>query len=306
MVTNHLHFDGTLIKYEAQILPIKARKPAAVTANALPDMTRSPRSTDSAPVDTAIAISVVLIVRDAEPTLERCLAALDRFDEVLVYENGSTDRSAEIARACPNVCLVTGEFEGFGPTRNKAAALACHDWILALDADEFLDKTAVDALAGLALDSDPGAVYALRRRNWLAGRALRSRLGTEKVKRLYHRDHHHFDGHVHERLLDGRGDRARARLLPGRLEHHPYRDIGQLFEKRWRYADPRLRGASRLHPALALLRAGWRFVRCYVLHYGLIDGWRGLVLSVAEAYGSFLKYAWAYAETSERRSTKRR
>lgn len=250
-------------------------------------------------------ISVVLIVRDGARTLNRCLASLERFEDVVVYDNGSSDNSAGIASGHANVRLFQGSFEGFGPTRNKAAAHARHDWILALDADEWLDSTALEAVARLNLDASPDTVYAFRRRNWLVGRRLRSRLGLERVKRLYHRHHYRFDGGVHERLLDVQGKRARAVMLPGQMGHDPYRDIGQLFDKRLRYADPRLRGPSHLHPAPALLRASWRFLRCYLVHYGLIDGWRGLVLSVAEAYGSFLKYAWGYAESCERRASKR-
>ncbi len=246
-----------------------------------------------------------MIVRDAERTLARCLGSLTDFDEVIVYENGSSDRTAEIAATFPNVRLFHGDFQGFGPTRNQAAAMASNDWILAIDADEWLDTNALDAVTRLNLEANHEVAYGFRRHNWLAGKALRSRLGREQVKRLYHRHHCLFDGDVHERLLDKNGQRARARVLAGRMEHDPYRDIGQLFDKRLRYADPRLRGPSRLHPGLALLRGGWRFFRCYVLHYGLIDGWRGLVLSTAEAYGSFLKYAWAYSEDDERRSTRR-
>jgi glycosyltransferase involved in cell wall biosynthesis len=71
-----------------------------------------------------LPISAVIIVRDAEQTIGKTLDALQRFDEVVVYVNGSQDRTLEIARSFPNVSLHEGEFFGFGPTKNHAVGLA--------------------------------------------------------------------------------------------------------------------------------------------------------------------------------------
>ncbi|TVS13554.1 MAG: glycosyltransferase family 2 protein [Wenzhouxiangella sp.] len=251
-------------------------------------------------------ISVVLIARDSERTLARCLGSLDGFSDIVVYDNGSRDGTLDIARSFANVRIVQGRFEGFGPTRNRAAEQARHAHILALDTDEWLLPTAVDKLAGLHALPGDDRVIALRRDNFLAGRRLRGRPGREWVKRLYHRDHFHFQGQVHERLVDASGQRARALKLAAAMEHDAYASIGHLFEKRWRYAHPELHDGRGLHPALALGRGGWRFLRCYFLHYALIDGWRGLVFALAEGYGSFLKAAWAYEVECGRHGSRRR
>ncbi|MGH8131284.1 MAG: glycosyltransferase, partial [Steroidobacteraceae bacterium] len=87
-----------------------------------------------------------MLTRDCAATLDRCLSSLADFAEVLVYDNGSTDTTVEIAARYPNVRIVKGYFDGFGPTRNRVDALARHDWILKMDSDEWLSTELTVAL----------------------------------------------------------------------------------------------------------------------------------------------------------------
>src|SRR5579871_4681124 len=111
-------------------------------------------------------ISVVLMVRDAEATLAATLNGLSRFAEVVVYDNGSQDKTLEIAGRYPNVRIHRGSFVGFGATRNRAAALATHDWVFSIDADEVPDAALLAALDALPLD-DAAKAYDVERQNWL-------------------------------------------------------------------------------------------------------------------------------------------
>ena len=250
---------------------------------------------------TPLPISAVLLTRDAAATLERTLASLTDFTEVLVYDNGSTDATLEIASRFPNVRIVNGHFDGFGPTRNRAAREAKHPWIFNIDSDEWLTPELRESLRGAPIN-DPQEVYTFIRRNLMFGHVPRSILGWELIHRLYHRDHVGWEGKVHEAIVQLDGARLRTHRLRGELWHDPYRSVGHLFQKRWIYAQPELRDRLKpLHPGLAALRALWRFLRCYVFQIGFIDGWRGFVVSVADAYGTFLKYAWAYDERTRNR-----
>ncbi|MGH8378060.1 MAG: glycosyltransferase, partial [Gammaproteobacteria bacterium] len=107
-----------------------------------------------------VRISVVLMVRDAAATLAATLESVRGFDEVLVYDNGSGDDTLAIAARYPNVKMHKGIFSGFGPTRNAAAALARHDWIFSLDADEVVEPALMASLSRLALDK-PDQTYAV-------------------------------------------------------------------------------------------------------------------------------------------------
>jgi len=249
---------------------------------------------------TPLPISAVILVRDAATTLERCLSSLAEFAEVLVYDNGSSDASGEIAARHANVRIVQGHFDGFGPTRNRAAAAARHDWIFNIDSDEWLTPELRTALRSAPL-GDPRLIHTFIRRNLMFGYVPRSRYGRELIHRLYHRGQVGWAGKVHESIGFLDGTPLRCHHLRGELWHDPYRSVGHLFHKRWVYAQPELRDRLKpLHPALAALRALWRFVRCYLIQMGFIDGWQGFVVSSADAYGTYLKYVWAYAEREQR------
>ena len=125
----------------------------------------------SQPPETGAGIAVVIITRDAAARLGQVLDAVRGFAEVVIFDNGSADATREIAAGYPNVRVHEGEFIGFGPTKNKAVALAERDWILALDADEVLSPELADEI--LARDLDPAKVYALPFRNFFRGRWIR-------------------------------------------------------------------------------------------------------------------------------------
>jgi len=64
---------------------------------------------------TPIPVSITMLVKNAERHLEACLTALAAFDEIIVLDNGSTDRTLDIARRFPNVAVHHHEFIGSAP-----------------------------------------------------------------------------------------------------------------------------------------------------------------------------------------------
>jgi len=244
-------------------------------------------------------ISAVLMVRDAEASLAATLDSLREFGEVVVYDNGSTDHTLEIAKAYPNVRIHTGKFLGFGPTRNHAAGLAKSDWVFSVDADEVVDPVLAASLGALTLD-DSSAVYAVARHNYLLGKRVRfSGWGSQWLTRLYHRGTHKFtDVVVHEKVELKSGEQPVQ--LGGALKHTAMRDAGDFLVKMHRYTMLKAGESTRTYPpAIILLKTLWAFIRCYFLRLGLLDGWRGLLISISEANGVFYKYMVIYSKRAQ-------
>jgi len=244
-------------------------------------------------------ISAVLIVRDAAASLAATLDSLREFDEVVVFDNGSSDDTMEIAGRYPNVTIHEGKFTGFGPTRNAAAALARNDWIFSLDADEVLSDSLAASMAGLELNG-PDKTYSVERQNYLLGKRVRfSGWGSQWLTRLYNRTTHRFtDVAVHEKveLRDG----EQAGQLTGTLQHTAMRDAGDFLVKMHRYTMLKAGESKRTyHPAVIVLKTFWAFVRSYILRLGILDGWRGLLISVSEANGVFYKYMVIYSQRAQ-------
>lgn len=106
------------------------------------------------------SISLVMIVRNEEHTLPRCLASVKGVvDEIVVVDTGSTDCTREVTAAHG---AKLGEFtwcDDFAAARNHALSLATGTWVLHLDADEALAPDAGKLLRGLTAAA-PAAVWA--------------------------------------------------------------------------------------------------------------------------------------------------
>ena len=97
-------------------------------------------------------ISAVVLAKNNEKTIEKTLKSLVAFDDVVVYDNGSSDETMQIAKSFSNVNLIEGEFRGFGWTKNHATSFAKNDWILIIDSDEVVDTELLAELKNKKLD----------------------------------------------------------------------------------------------------------------------------------------------------------
>ncbi|HEY9840451.1 MAG TPA: glycosyltransferase, partial [Candidatus Obscuribacterales bacterium] len=93
-------------------------------------------------------ISVCMIVRDEAAVLARCLDSVqDQVEEIIVVDTGSRDSTREIAAGYPKVRLFEKEWTGdFAAARNEAVSHASQPWILALDADEYVQPGFIDSI----------------------------------------------------------------------------------------------------------------------------------------------------------------
>ena len=103
-------------------------------------------------------IAAVLIVKDEERVLERCLKSLEMVDQIVVVDTGSTDRTVEIAKSFTSDVEIMPKMEPFhfGEARNFAERFVRQDWCLTMDADEVAAE---------------GAVHLIRKAFWSHGRA---------------------------------------------------------------------------------------------------------------------------------------
>ncbi|MBC7368876.1 MAG: glycosyltransferase family 2 protein [Undibacterium sp.] len=83
--------------------------------------------------------SVLILTLNEERDLPRCLASVGDCDDIVVLDSGSTDATADLARAA-GARVVTRPFDNFAGQRNHAQhSLAFrHPWVFHLDADEQL------------------------------------------------------------------------------------------------------------------------------------------------------------------------
>ena len=241
-----------------------------------------------------MTLSVIVIAKDEEASIARTLASVAFADEIVVVDSGSRDRTVDIARQRGAKVTVTEDWPGFGPQKNRALDLATGDWVLSLDADEWLsDKSIVEIRSVMATAAPGVAAYRLPRRSSFCGRFLRfSGWWPDYVVRLFRRGRGRFsDDIVHERLIV---DGTVATLVEPIL-HETFVDFEDLIDKMNRYSTA---SASQLkHEGKtaglteAIARAAWAFFRTYILRGGCLDGREGFMLAFATAEGTYYRYA---------------
>lgn len=238
-------------------------------------------------------ISVVIIVKDGGKTINAALSALSRFSDVVVYDNGSTDDTIEIANKFHNVNLIQGDFTGFGPTKNKATTYAKNDWILILDSDEVADDEFVNHLKSQHLDDQN--VYMVNMVSYYKDIKIKySGWNNEKHVRLYNRKLTQYNNnYVHEDIeIEG----FEVVLLQGDIKHYSYHDIHDFIVKLDRYSTLFAQQNPNKYssPLKAILNAGFSFFKTYILKRGFLDGYVGLVIAFSHMATNFYKYIKLY------------
>lgn len=246
---------------------------------------------DGAEEETSLKISVAIITRDAAGPLDSCLAALDFADEIIVLDQGSTDDTAAVC-ARHGAVLHQGEWEGFGPTKQRAVSLCRNRWVLSIDSDEEVDATLRAAIIALPEAPAPAA-YTINRLSRFLGRWIRHcGWHPDRVVRLFDRQRAAFnDKPVHESVEFT----GAVEDLPGLVLHHTYETMEQYIAKLNSYtslAAAEMHAAGRrAGPLEAVLRGEAAFWRMWLLQRGFSDGWAGAVLCRASGFYVLAKYA---------------
>jgi glycosyltransferase involved in cell wall biosynthesis len=236
-------------------------------------------------------ISAVIITRDAATHLAAVLEALDFCAERLVLDSGSTDETVAIAQGL-GARVEHQPFLGYGPQKRRAVALASHDWILSIDADELLDAEARDAILRLNL-TDPEACWAVRRRTFIGSREVRhGAWSNDRVLRLFNRTTASFKPlPVHEEVEAARP----PSLLPGVLRHYSYPDAAAVLARSIRYAPLKAsimrEKGQRAKPWLLPLRGLSAFLSSYFVRGGWRDGAAGFIVALSRVIDSTLPRA---------------
>jgi len=221
----------------------------------------------------------------------RCLRSVEFADARIVLDSGSTDRTVEIARACGARVETATDWPGFGPQKNRALALAETDWVLSLDADEWLGAEAAAEVRDAIGRGAPEA-YELPRRSRFCGRVVRHcGWSPDYVCRLFRRGKARFSNDlVHERLIvDGPTGR-----LKHPIDHDSIESWADAEDKIARYAEAaaqQMAARGRRGAPLGALLHGWgAFVKTLVLRAGVLDGATGW--QVAEYNRRYAEAKW--------------
>jgi glycosyltransferase involved in cell wall biosynthesis len=250
-----------------------------------------------------LTLSVAIITKDEEANLARTLESVRWADEVVIVDCGSTDRTAEIARAFGAKFFVEA-WKGFGAQKNSALEKCSGDWILALDADEEVSGELGREIGELLRSSPVEHGWLMPRRNFFLGRWIRhGGYYPDRKLRLFRKGSCRFEERaVHETVRPT----GPAGQLRGDLLHHAYPTLDSYIEHMNRYSSLGARqviarGKTSRNPVAFLwnvfLVPVATFKYNYLLRLGFLDGREGLLLHLYHSAYVSWKYAKAWEQT---------
>ena len=250
------------------------------------------------------SFSIVILTLNEEQNLPACLASTAGCDDVVVLDSGSTDRTADIARAA-GARVFVNRFQNFAQQRNHAhdAIPFRHEWVFHLDADEKLSPALLAECAARAaapesadLDGFYAAPRMMFRGRWIphctdfpawqarfvhlprfrfieVGHGQREALGL-RLARLQHTYDHNLSSQSEAEIIAKHARYARAEARAFATTRRTRSALWQAF----RHGDPLARRRALKEASYHLpLRGVLRFIYQYILRRGFLDGRAGLV-----------------------------
>lgn len=285
---------------------------------------------DPTPVGT-VPVSVVVLTKDEEVNIERCLASVAWAAQVVVVDSGSTDRTVQLARRA-GAEIIEQDWLGFASQREFAlrSAVLRHDWVYFVDADEWISSELAQGVSEAVARAGYSA-YRQRFRLVFSGAWIRhcGWYSGSWVVRLMDKGHATFSGaEFGERVtIDGRIGR-----LDNDIVDWDKKGLVSWLHKHIRYAEleadkqaAKLRSAQRLRrfherrqeDSTPFGRAFLRdvvapgvpakpvalFLYMYVLRLGFLDGMAGLRFCFLHAWFRMTVSAIARERTQNLGST---
>ena len=231
------------------------------------------------------AISAVIITHNEEDNISKCLASLTGLDEIIVVDSGSTDRTIEISKKY-GAQVIHQEWLGFGPQKKFAVSQAKNNWVLSIDADEYLTDNLRSSLLNADL-TDSKTAYSINRRSFFLGKEVKySGWNPDWVSRLFNRNEANFTNDlVHERVTGF----SNLHELDGLMFHNTYVSLEDVKNKTKKYGL--LGQKSRKKKKNRYLSTTWAFLRTFVLKLGFLDGLTGFRIALMNAKTTFIKYS---------------
>lgn len=238
-----------------------------------------------------MSLSIVVIAKNEEQMIKNCLESVKWADEIIVVDNGSTDKTLELARDF-KARIIKFESHDFSKIRNKGMQEAKGEWVLYVDADERVLKPLKEEIMELVAGTGYNAV-ALSRKNIIFGEYVN--YGPYKkdwVIRLFRKsDFETWVGKVHEYgKFKGELGYSKNSLL-----HLTHRNLDHFILKslEWSKIDAQLRFDTG-HPKMT----AWRFLRILktetfnqlIVRRGLFGGTVGVIDAILQVFSLFMTY----------------
>ncbi len=237
-------------------------------------------------------VTCTIITLNEADRIERTIRSVEGIaDEVLVIDSGSTDGTVALAERL-GAKVIHNPWQGYGPQKRFAEDQARNDWILNLDADEWLSGALRSELKAFFSAGSPPP-----------GRSFRMRVRIVYPRRDTPAPFAHY--HTYVRLYNRSSTRFRNSLthdevppttdvveLRAEVLHKSYRDFAHIVTKTIGYYELQKseRKARTLRlPVRAFIELPFQFFKYYIIRRHIFGGADGFAYAAALAIGRWCR-----------------
>jgi glycosyltransferase involved in cell wall biosynthesis len=256
-------------------------------------------------------LSALIVVHNEEDILADCLERLTFADEIVVVLDRCTDASKEITERFTDR-IIEGAFELQGDRRNTGIDYCRSDWILEIDADEWVPADLAQEIR-TAIASDTGDYFDLPVKNHIGKRYIRYGMGSGGFGKeswlgaLFRNGRKRWDNSRLHPSATYTG--TKGPMLTHAVLHFIDRDISDVLDRLDRKTTARAkdiidRGQVGSFPNM-VRKIFSRFYKCYVRRKAYKEGGYGFLLALCTALEPVLAHLKATLEEIPRREAEK-
>lgn len=239
-----------------------------------------------------MSLSAVVITKNEEKNIARCLESLSFCNEIVVVDSHSTDKTLEIAKKYTSK-VFERSWSGYVDQKNYAVGLTSNDWVLSIDADEEISPELKLEVLELLKNSPQETAYLIARKTIHSGQWIKhGGWYPNRLVRLFRKSCGSWQGGPVHEFWAAQG---RVGELKNDLVHYSFDNISDQVERNNLYstlgAKLLLEQKCKFSLFRLLFKPVSKFVETYFLKLGFLDGYRGFFISISAAYSVFLKWA---------------
>ena len=233
-------------------------------------------------------ISVVIHTFNSGKTLDKVLASVKDFDEIIVCDMYSEDNTLSIAQKY-NCRIIMHERCGFvEPARNMAIQSASHEWVLVVDSDEVVPNELKELLYAIIKQNNPAEAYRIPQKNYFMGRFMHASYPDYHI-RFLQKSKAYWPPYIHSTPeINGRIAKIASKHKYA-LIHLDDPTISSLLSKINTYTDKELfkRQNEKTGITGLIMKSFFRFFSYYILKGGFRDGRAGFIYACFNAIYKF-------------------
>lgn len=254
-----------------------------------------PHAMDASDSSGQFDLAVAICAFNSERTIGRTLQSVKNLARrIVVVDSGSTDQTPAICEA-HGAEVIHRAWPGF-IEQAQFAIDQCrgHRWVLVLDSDESLEPELRESIRQVLQADDRAFVgWYVNRKIWFMGGWLHHTFQPEWRLRLFRGDCAKVTGINPHYVIAVNGRTGR---LEGDVRHDSWADLNDLAQRQIRYAREHAAQSPRGGSIFSILvRPPAALVKQLVLKRGLLDGWRGVIISGMTANFTMLKHVYIAA-----------